>query len=722
MNDMSNKTISVTRRGFLAGGLTFGLVASAGSVRFLGSGEALAQAGGGKFGTWVQIRPDNTITILTAGAEMGQGSMTSVPLMLAEELDADWSKVVLEWAPADAETFGYTAGGGKSMAIVGSRAVMYYHEPMRMAGAQVRKVLLNAAAEKLKVDVASLKTEPNTVVHPESGRKLTYGEIAAFATAPATMPEVSKEELKKPSEFRYIGKALPRYDIPSKVNGTAQYSMDVFVPGMVYATSMHSPVHGGSIESWNDDKIKAMKGVLGTVKLGRGVAVIADSFEHALAARSALEVKWNTETKSADFDSEQALEVGYDKIQADPAAKVQSIEKTGDFAASLTGAAKTYKAAYKSDYAYHAQMEPLNALVRINDDGSVDVWEGTQSPDRSREAVAKAISVPESKVNIRQCYMGGGFGRRSLGDFAAECAKIAKEVGKPVKLIWTREEDLAHGMFRPQSSHVLESAQDGSGTVVGLRHTVVGDGRNLITGGLKPFYYDVPNKQIDHKGVSHGIRLKHWRAVAHPFILFAREQFVDELAHEAKMDPLEFRMKHMAMSDKAKAVFQKVAEISDWGKPRPDGRALGLAISERSGSLAAGVIEVSLDEKTGKVRAHKVWMAVDGGVVVQPDAARANIESGIVWGLSSVLYERATMKNGAVQQSNFHDYQLLRMSDAPEELNIQFLDVKTKPTGLGEIGNPFVGPSIANALFKLTGKRFRHMPLTPDRVKATLKA
>ncbi|MFM1815058.1 MAG: hypothetical protein RLZ98_1753 [Pseudomonadota bacterium] len=721
MNDMSNKSIAVSRRGFLAGGLTFGLVVAAGGVRFLGEGEALANAGQAQFGAWVKIKPDNTITILTAGAEMGQGSMTSVPLMLAEELDADWSKVTLEWAPADVNTYGYSTTSAKSMAIVGSRAVMYYHDPMRIAGAQVRKVLLSAAAEKLGVAVNSLKTEPNTVVHPESGRKLSYGEIAAFAKVPAEMPSVDKSELKKKSEFRYIGKSQPRYDIPSKVNGTAEFSMDVLLPGMVYATALHSPVHGGAPESWNDDKIKSMKGVIATVGLGRGIAVVADTFEHALAARNALEVKWK-DAKAAGFDSEKVLDIDYDRIQADPKAKVRPIEKVGDFTAAVSGAAKTYKQTYKSDYAYHAQMEPLNAVVRINADGGVDVWEGTQAPGRSRQSVAKALSVPEDKVNIRQCYMGGGFGRRSLGDVSAECAKIAKAVGKPVKLIWTREEDIAHGMFRPQSSHVIEAAQDKDGKVTGLRHTVVGDGRNLLTGGLKPFYYELANKQMELKGTSHGIRLKHWRAVAHPFILFAREQFIDEMAHEAKMDPLDFRMKNMALSDKGKAVFRKVAEMSDWGTKREPGRALGLAISERSGSLGAGVIEVSLDEKSGKVKAHKVWIAIDGGLVVQPDAAKANIESGIIWGLSSVLYERATIKGGSVQQSNFHDYQLLRMSDTPDELNIAFLDVDTKPTGLGEIGNPFVGPCIANALFQLTGKRFRHMPLTPERVLATLKA
>jgi isoquinoline 1-oxidoreductase beta subunit len=368
-------------------------------------------------------------------------------------------------------------------------------------------------------------------------------------------------------------------------------------------------------------------------------------------------------------------------------------------------------------------MEPLNAVVRISDTGDkAEVWEGSQAPDESRKAVAKALGFKEEQVDFHQCYMGGGFGRRSIGDYAGECALIAKNVKKPVKLIWTREEDIAQGMFRPQSFQCLEAATDASGTVTGWKHCVVGEGQFLLITGIKIPYYGVPNQQIEMRGVSHGIRLKHWRAVGHVFNVFAIESVVDEMAAAANMDPIEFRFQKMGIIPKAKKCFETVAQMCDWKAPRPAGRALGISITERSGSLGAGVVEISLDRTTGKIKVHKVWVAVDGGIIVQPKAAQANVESAIIYGLSSVLHERVSMKDGAVEQSNFHDYNVMRMSDLPEEMKVQFVDVDTRPTGLGEIGNPFIAGAISNAVFKLTGKRLRHMPFTPERVLETLKA
>jgi isoquinoline 1-oxidoreductase subunit beta len=324
---------------------------------------------------------------------------------------------------------------------------------------------------------------------------------------------------------------------------------------------------------------------------------------------------------------------------------------------------------------------------------------------------------------VHQCYMGGGFGRRSLADYAAEAAVIAREIRRPVKLIWTREEDIAHGMFRPQTFQCLEGAVDGSGKVAGWRHCIVGDGGTaLLVGGMKIPYYGVPNQDIEMRGVSNGIRVKHWRAVAHNFNLFAIESFIDQMAADQKMDPIAFRVERMGMIPKAKACFDQLTQMCDWNAKRPDGRALGASITERSGSLGAGAVEISLDRDTGKIRVHKVWIAVDGGIVVQPEAAKANVESGIVWGLSSALQERLTVKDGAVKQSNFHDYNVMRMADLPEEMHVSFLDRDTPPTGLGEIATPFPPAAIANALYRLTGKRLAHMPFTPDRVKDLLKA
>ncbi len=729
----------ISRRSFIAGvgGMAFCVAVGSDGVRLMSQAQANTLANA--FVTpWVRIAPDGTVTILTAGAEMGQGSMTSLPLIVAEEMDADWSRVVLEWAPADPSIYGYKDpfGTQQLMWIVGSRAVQLYYTQLRTAGAQVRKVLVANAAQKWGVDPASLRTEPGVVINPASGQRLSYGEIAAFGSIPAQLPAVDPKELKARKDFRLIGKSVPRRDIPGKVNGTAQYAIDVILPGMVYASMLHSPVHDAQAkvwenmpptrpaaqpESWNDAQVKAMKGVLGIVKLPNGLAVVADSFENAKAGRNALKVNWK-KAKAEGFDSARAME-DYVRIHDDPKAQAATLESKGDVKAAFAGAARTYKAEFRSDYGYHAQMEPLNAVARLNDAGDkIEIWEGSQAPDESVKAVAQALGFRANQVAFNQCLMGGGFGRRSLGDYAAECALIAREVRRPVKLIWTREEDIAQGMFRPQSFQCLEAATDASGKVTGWKHCVVGDGEFLLITGIKIPYYNVPNQHIERRGVSHGVKLKHWRAVGHVFNVFAIESMVDRMAADQGMDPIEFRFERMGASPKARKVFEELARMSDYKAKRPEGRAVGISITERSGSLGAGAVEVSLDRGTGKIRVHKVWVAVDGGLIVQPEAARHNVESAIIYGLSSVLHERVTIKDGAVEQSNFHDYNLMRMSDLPEEMQVRFVDVDTRPTGLGEIGNPFIAGAISNAVFRLTGKRLEHLPFTPDKVLATLKA
>jgi isoquinoline 1-oxidoreductase beta subunit len=711
---------NLSRRRFLqgAGGLTFCIAVGTDGIRLVSEAQASAAR---TINAWVRIAPDGVVTILSAGAEMGQGSMTSLPLIVAEEMDADWSKVAIEWAPADAGVYGYSMNNRRMMAIVGSRAVMLYFDQLRIAGAQVRKVLMSNAAEKWGVDAASLATEPGFVVDPATGRRMSYGEIAGFGTVPATPPAVDKSELKDKSQYRLIGKSVPRRDIPAKVNGSAQYAIDVRLPGMVYATVRHSPVHGGAPESWNEDKVSSMRGVLGTIRLPEGVAVIADSLPHALAARGALEVAWKP-GKAEGFDSEKALADTYVKVHADPSAKRQTLDSKGDAKAAFGSAARTYKSEYRSDYGYHAQMEPLNAVARFNEAGDrVEVWEGTQAPDVARARIAKALGFKPAQVTLHQCYMGGGFGRRTLGDYGTEAALVARAARRPVKLVWTREEDLGHGMFRPQSFQCLEAALDQDGKVSGWTHCVVGDGGVLLASGIKIPYYQVPNQHIELRGVPHGVRLKHWRAVGHVFNVFAIESFVDEMAGDLGMDPVDFRFQRMSITPRARAVFEKAVQMSDWKAARPDGRALGISISERSGSLGAGVAEISLDRATGRIRVHKVWVAIDGGLVVQPAAAKANVESGIIYGLSSVLHERVTLKGGVVEQSNFHDYRVERMSDLPEEMHVEFVDRDAAPSGLGEIGNPWVAAAVANAFYRLTGKRLRHMPFTPARVLETLK-
>jgi isoquinoline 1-oxidoreductase beta subunit len=337
--------------------------------------------------------------------------------------------------------------------------------------------------------------------------------------------------------------------------------------------------------------------------------------------------------------------------------------------------------------------------------------------------IAKALGFTPGQVIHHQQYMGGGFGRRSNTDYTIEAALIARAIKRPVKMIWTREEDIAYGMFRPQTLQCLEAALDTGGKIAGWRHCVIGDGGRLTYSGIKiDLYYGIPNQHVEQRGASHGIRLKHWRAVAHPFNIFAIEGLVDEMAAAEGVDPLLFRRERMALTAKARRVFDAVEKMSDWRAQRPEGRALGLSVTERSGSLGAGVVEISLDRRSGKIRVHKVWVAIDGGTIVQPEMARRNVESGIVYGLSSVLKERITILDGTVEQSNFHDYEVLRMAEAPEELHVAFVERDTKPTGIGEIGNPFIAAAVANAFHALTGKRLYHMPFTPTRVLEALKA
>lgn len=717
------KGSEVSRRTLLAGlgGLSFCVAIGADRLQLVTDAQAAITVDA-HITPWVRIAPNGNVIIYSAGAEMGQGSLTSLALIVAEEMDADWSKVTIEFAPADKNVYGYIMNNERKMEIVGSRAVQLYFTMLRTAGAQVRKVLLINAAEKWGVDAATLKTEPGVVVNPANGQRLTYGEIASFGRIPDPLPTVDPKELKARKDFRLIGKQVPRRDIPLKVNGTAQYAIDVKLPGMVHATALHSPAAGGEPESWNDAEIKKMPGVIATVRLQDGVAVVAQHFAQALAARDALKVSWK-KGKASGFDSEHALNTDYVKVHDDPAAPAKTLDAKGDVKTAFAGAAKVYHAQFRSDYGYHAQMEPLNAVVRLNETGdAAEVWEGTQAVETSREAVAKALGFKVEQVTLHQCYMGGGYGRRTLGDYAAECARIAKEVRLPVKLIWTREEDLAYGMFRPQSFQCLEAAQDATGKVTGWRHCVVGDGGFLLQTGIRIPYYGVPNQHIEARGVDHGIRVKHWRAVGHVFNVFAIEGMVNRMAADRGIDPIEFRLQHMAATPKARKCFETVARMCDWKAPRPEGRMLGISNTERSNSLGAGVVEISLDRTSGKIRVHKVWIAVDGGLIVTPDAAKANVESGIVHGLSGTLHERVTVKDGAVEQSNFHDYDVMRMSDLPDEMHVEFVDVDTRPTGLGEIGTPFIAGAIAHAVYRLTGKWLDHMPFTPERVLATLKA
>ena len=513
-----------------------------------------------------------------------------------------------------------------------------------------------------------------------------------------------------------IGKIIQRIDIPAKVDGSATYAMDIQVPGMVYGVITRSPVHGSKPELINEKEIRSMEGVIEIVMLKHGVGVITTSIEQAFKAKGKLQIKWSKGAKAENHNSEE-IYAEYEKVAADSSYKGEYIVNKGDTEKSLNNAAKTYEIDYKNDYICHVQMEPLNAIVSLAaDQASVEVWVGTQAPGFNRSAIAKVLGIDESKVTIHRQYLGGGFGRRSNPDWILETIELAKVAKKPVKLIWSREDDIQYGMFRPISLQRMQASIDNSGKITAWKHTIVGTGGGLLSSGAETHYYSFPNQKIELLNVDAGIRTKHWRAVGHGPNKFAIEAFIDEIAADQGIDPLDIRMELMKDYPRAQKVLKTAVEMSNWKNPSPKGRAKGLAFAERSNSLGACVCEISVDRNTGRIKVHHIWSALDAGIVVQPDNVIAQMEGGFLMGLSSVLKESITIKNGVVQESNFHDYPILRMNEIPESIEVKIIPSMEKPTGVGESSVPLIGGAIANAFARLTGKQIRHLPFTGDKV------
>jgi isoquinoline 1-oxidoreductase beta subunit len=670
-------------------------------------------------------------------AEMGQGVLTSLPLILAEELDADWSKVRTEYAPPVPSIYGNphpVMRGG--MATVASVSVPGYFMPLRTAGAQARRVLLNNVAKQWSVPVEELSTEPSVVVHAKSGRRISYGDIVKFATVPAEPPKIAEADLKKPSQFRLIGrKDVGRIDVPSKVDGTARYGIDVQVPDMVYASVLEAPMDGCKVEVLNMDDVTKIKGVTKVIPLPFGVAVLGDTVEATRAGRSALKVKWDTSGATAKaFDSEKAKEE-YARQAKDPNAKAMEAYKVGDAAAALTGAAKVIEATYWSEYCYHAQMEPMNCVAKVSEDGkSAEVWTGTQSNALAALIASQVLKTTPDKIRVHQHLLGGGYGRRVYPDAVVQAAIISNVAKKPVKLILTREDDVAAARPRPMTHHVLKAGLDGNGKLVAWHHRLVAENVDAIaapprfqaTGGkdyigwrgLDEAFYAIPNVLADAVREIRGMRVHAWRGIGSGYNKFAAESFVDEIATATGKDPLAIRLELTKDQPRANAVIKAAAEMAEWGRKR-DGHGMGIAFSDYHDTLSAGVAEISVDRNSGKIKVHNYWIAVDPGLVIQPDSVHAQIESAVVYGLSAALLEELTVKDGAIQQSNFDDYPVLRMSDVPE-IHSRIVATNNPPTGMGEIGVVTVAPAIANALFQLTGKRLRHLPLSPQRVKKAL--
>ena len=664
---------------------------------------------------WVQIHEDDWITIFNPSSEMGQGSMTALAVIIAEELDADWSKVTVAQSPAEPDIYGVGWGGrGRgSMITVGSRTVMSYYNNLRQAGAQARFVLLHTAAERLGVPVNELSTEPNKVIHKASGRAMRYGELAKLVKPMNAVPEIPQEQLKHPKDFRLIGKFGHRFDVPSKCDGSAQYALDVQVPNMVYAIIARSPVYGAKPRLTNASQIRNIPGVIDIVELNHGIGLITETIELAINTQPKLQIEWSTGNTADNFNSVKAFESYL--------AEADKPISNGDVINALKSGVKSYKSDYKNDFVYHAQQEPMNAIVSFSEDGkSAEAWVGTQAPGSNRSAIANVLGIDASKVNFHRTYVGGGFGRKATSDWVTEAAHLAKAVRKPVKLLWTREDDLKYGMFRPQSLQRMEASVDSSNKIIGWKHIIVGTGDRLMGTGSATPYYAIPNQHIEVRNIDHGVRTKHWRAVGHGPNKFAIESFIDEIATDLSMDPLDFRLNLMKEFPRAQKVLKTVAEMADWNTPSPAGRAKGIAFAERSGSLAACVCELAVDTSSGRIILHKIWATLDAGIVVQPDNAIAQMEGGILMGMSSVLKERVTFMEGMVEQSNFDDYQILRADEIPDLLEVKIIDSEERPTGIGESGIPIIGGAIANAFATLTGKRLKHIPFTPEKVISAL--
>ena len=725
---------TISRRGFLktAGALTF-------SFSFAGRVTNALANETAKFNAWVSIGANDRVTVVVPAAEMGQGVITSLPLILAEELDADWSKVTFEYAPPNPKIYGnYHRLFNGAMLDAGSLTVPGYWTPLRVGGAQARRVLLDNAAKHWGVPVGELRTEPSVVVHPGSGRRLSYGEIVKFATVPAELPQITEADLKKPSQFRLIGKDIPRVDVPSKVDGSAKYGIDVRLPGMVYASVLESPMEGAKVAKVNTDEVMKVKGVKKVLPMPFGVAVVGDTVQATRLGRRALKVEWDLSgAAAAKFDSKNA-KAEYARHGKDPNAKALEWASKGDAPKAIASAARVVRAEYSSEHCYHAQMEPMNCVARVADDGkSAEVWTGTQSNFLATLAGANVLKSSPGSIQVHQHLLGGGYGRRIAPDAVAQAIAIAAATKETVKLMLTREDDLAAARPRPMTYHLLSAGLDSGGKIDAWYHRIVAEnvdaiaapprfkatgGKDLIGWrGLEQPFYAFPNMLADGVREIRGMRVQPWRGIGAGYNKFASECFLDEIAHATKQDPVALRLELTREHPRAQAVIRAAAEMAEWNRLRPKDRALGIAFSDYHDTLTAGVAEISLDRKSGRIRVHRYWVAADPGIVVQPDNAHAQLESAVVYGLSAALVEELTVQSGAIRETNFHQYRVLRMSDMPE-IHTRLIATDNPPTGMGEVGVPSVAPAIGNALFKLTGVRVRELPMSAARIQAILKA
>lgn len=665
---------------------------------------------------WVHIADDNTITLLSARSEMGQGVYTSMPMLIAEELNVPLNRVRVAIAPPGAVYVNALLG---AQITGGSTSVRDGWDKLRVAGAQVREMLITAAAARWDVDRELVKADNGIVTGPK-GKKATYGELAEAA---ARMPVPEKPPLKDPKDFKIVGKPTKRLDTPAKVNGTAEFGIDVKLPGMVYASLEQCPVIGGKVKGFDAAKAKGMPGVIDVVQIPDGVAVVADTYWHAKKAREALTIEWD-EGPGASLTTASMTE-GIRNAAA--TGKVIPIKPpAGDVAAAMQGAAKTVKAEYQIPLLAHATLEPMNFTAHVQGNKVLLVGP-TQFQQGAQGAVAAVLGVKPEDITLKTTFLGGGFGRRLELDFIIQAAQISKAVGKPVKLLWTREDDTTHDFYRPMALNQLEAGLDASGKPVALAFKVTSQSVTQRAFGLPkdtldPFMaeaavapYDIPNQRHDLVIHDAGLRVGYWRAVSHNMNAFANESFMDELAKAAGQDPYQYRMALVASKPRFANVLKLAAERAGWGTPAPAGRARGIALMEGYDTYMAQVAEVSLNAD-GSVKVHKVTVAADLGRMVNPDTVIAQIQSSVNFGLGAALLQEITLDKGRVQQTNFHQFPLPRITESPA-IDIVLVQSTEKPGGIGEPATAVVVPAVANAVAALTGKRVRKLPITADAIR-----
>lgn len=705
--------MTLSRRNFLktsavaGGGLMLGVYLPGALTEALAAGAVYTP------NAWVHIADDNTITLISARSEMGQGVYTSMPMLIAEELNVDIRKIKVAIAPPN-EAYNNALLGAQITG--GSTSVRDGWERLRIGGAQVRTMLVAAAANKWGVDAAKLRAENGTVIGP-NGKKASYGQLAEAASK---LPVPKNVALKDPKDFTIVGKATKRLDTPAKVNGTAEFGIDVKLPGMVYASLEQCPVIGGKVKSFDASKARAMPGVIDVVQIDDGVAVVANSYWRAKKAREALNVQWD-EGQVAKLNNAVMMD-GIRKAAATE--KTINIKKTGDATAALAGAARQLKAEYESPLLAHAALEPMNFTADYRN-GKILLIGPTQFQAGAQGSVAKALGIKPEDVTLKTTFLGGAFGRRLEVDFIVQAAQISKAVGKPVKLLWTREDDTTHDFYRPMALNRMAAGLDANGKPVALTFQLTSQSITQRAFGLPkdtldPFMveaavvpYDIPNMTQDSVIHDAGLRVGYWRSVSHALNAFANESFVDEMAAAAGKDPYAFRMELLAQQPRFANVLKLAADKAGWGGALPAGRTRGIALMEGYDSYIAQVVEISVNNN--EIKVHRVVAAADVGRMVNPDTVEAQIQSSIAFGLSAALNQQIVLENGRVQQTNYHDFPVLRMNEMPK-VEVILVNSTEKPGGIGEPATALVAPAVANALFTATGKRVRKLPLSPENI------